>query len=200
MFLVLNFLSRVFYRYWRAAMGCAAVGALLPISAFADAPSLYSSYALQQALATSDHFNLYAPHDKNGLNIGGSTFSSPVPGATTPESVASLNDNQKLYALLIDGRYDFNYEASGLSSSLHPYVSGGMGVASANNLDSQGGSTVPLFRLGGGVAYRLDAQWNLSLDYKEGVAAPTPSDQLFTGRSPQPVDMHALNLGMSYLF
>lgn len=170
------------------------------------AETAYSPYALQKALSSDDSFSLYAPKSSKGFNLSSSTFSGLASGAASSGNVAELNSNQRLYALLVDGRYDFNHEPSLLSSPLHPYLSGGMGMATAGSLTSGGGSNaanaaaVPMFRLGGGVAYRLGKQWDLSLEYKEGHSAPNAGDDLFTGRGQQPVDLHTLNLGMSYSF
>jgi hypothetical protein len=176
---------------------------IMPCAAWADQSSL-STYALQQALSTKDHVDLYMPAGTKNFNIDSSYFSGPASGVMTPQSFGSFNNNdQQLYALLIDGRYDFNSDDGSLSSSsVHPYIMGGMGVATTaqNSFNTQGGDTIPLFRLGGGVAYRLGQQWDLSLDYKTGLATPTGGDQVFTGRSQQPVDLQALNLGMSYAF
>ena len=123
------------------------------------------------------------------------------------DRAVELERDQRVYALLIDGTYDFNYEL-GEDSRLHPYVLGGVGMAlygqptagSAGN-DRTGGDMVPLFRIGGGLAYRLGAQWNLSLDYKAGFSGNNGGDQHFTSRTQsQPVDLHLLNMGMSYRF
>jgi hypothetical protein len=81
-----------------------------------------------------------------------------------------------------------------------------MGVATTgrggvnDNLDSESGATVPLFRLGGGVAYRLDQRWDLSLDYKTGFAPISSSEYVVPGHSQQSIDLQALNIGMSYAF
>jgi hypothetical protein len=59
----------------------------------------------------------------------------------------------------------------------------------------------PLFRIGGGVTYRLGDQWNLSLDYKAGYAPSVlAGDQVVTGRNQQIVDLQALDFGMKYSF
>ncbi|MGB9151749.1 MAG: outer membrane beta-barrel protein [Alphaproteobacteria bacterium] len=171
---------------------------LVPGAACADT----SPYALQQALATDQHFDLYTPKS-SGLKIGSSYFSGLASGVTASDSFANFGNDQRMYAMLVDGRYDFNQETSSLSSPLRPYLMGSMGVATTSggsNFDSQSGSTVPLFRLGGGIAYRLDERWDMSLDYKAGLASASPGDYLFTGRGQQQVDLQTLNIGMHYAF
>jgi hypothetical protein len=70
--------------------------------------------------------------------------------------------------------------------------------ASPGGLAMQGGDMVPMFRVGGGVTYRLGEQWDLSLDYKAGFTSG--GDEIFTVRNQQPVDMQVLNMGMHYTF
>ena len=212
MFQTLNVLDRFSRFGWVGALTRASsVAVLLTVlvsgAARADTSLGTSPHALQEALATDQHFDLYTPQGAGGLKIGSSYFSGLASGVTAPDSIADFGSDQRLYALLVDGRYDFNYETPTLSSSLRPYLMGSIGVATTtaggyagSNLDSQGGSTVPLFRLGGGVTYRLDQRWDMSLDYKAGFAPSSPGDYVFTGRGQQQVDLQTLNIGMHYAF
>ena len=184
--------------------------------AYADTTtSFYSPRAIQEALSVADHTDLYKNRGRSGLGFSSGFFSGRASGVDAVSSLhgmsydnsvdhsAELEGDQRVYALLIDGHYDFNYDQVN-SSALRPYVSGGLGVAhygqsptSGNNL-AQNREMIPLFRVGGGVTYRLGHQWDLSLDYKAGFSGA--SDQLFTGRNQQPVDLQILNMGMHYQF
>jgi hypothetical protein len=183
------------------------LAAFIPALAHADMSlnTPQTTHALQQALGASDHVNLLGHLSFSGFNIDSSFFSGGTSGTTPSVNALAFDSTQRLYALLMDGRYDFNYDVPTLSSPLHPYVLGGLGMATfggapTSALDTQSTSMTPLFRLGGGVTYRLGQQWNLSLDYKAGFAAPITGDQVFTGRGQQPVDLQSLNLGMSFAF
>lgn len=201
-----NITNRIFNRASAIVLACAAGMIFFSGMACADTTSVASHRALGQALSADQQFSLYAP-DMGNFKINSSYFSGSASGVTAPDSFADFDNSQRLYALLIDGRYDFDYETPSLSSPLHPYLIGSMGLATtlrgsnaANNLDEQSSSVVPLFRLGGGVAYRLDQRWDMSLDYKAGIASPSPNDYLFTGRSQQAIDLQAVNIGMHYEF
>lgn len=176
-----------------------------------------SPRGLQEALASKNPVNL-SGNPLKGFSISGGFLSGAASG-NDPLAATYLNDimdkdfaldhtaglegDERVYSLLIDGSYDFNYDF-GTHLPLHPYVLGGTGMAmygtNAPSVASlaQSGAMVPLFRMGGGVTYRLDEKWDLSLDYKAGFA--TSGDQLFTGRSQQPVDMQVLGMGMRYQF
>jgi len=175
---------------------------------------------MQQAMQTNDHVSLYTPATGDGFSLSGGFFSGiasgneplgkyldPMGSNYNFSQATALEGDQRVYALLIDGTYDFNYDfGSGLP--LHPYVRGGAGMAMADPSANAGGSAIqsgdatPLFRLGGGVTYRLGEQWNLSLDYKTGFSSGVSgSDQVFTtSRSQQPVDLQVLDMGMHYEF
>lgn len=161
--------------------------------------------ALHQALSAQEKIRLFGD-GKNGFGLTGAYFTGYASGISPSGNLGDFTLDQKLYALLIDGRYDFAYETSSLSEPLRPYISGGAGFASlgGNNaspsLQIDGGTTVPLLRFGGGVAYRLGEQWNLSLDYNAGYAPISTGDQMFTGRGQQPVNLQSLNLGMRLNF
>jgi len=202
-----NILNGIFAKGSAIALTCALGIVCSSGAAHADTTtSTTSPHAFQQALSADQHFSLYAP-ETHGFKLDSSYFSGSASGVTAPDNFANFDSDQRLYALLVDGRYDFDYETSSLSTPLHPYLIGSMGLATtlrgnaAINLDSQSSSSVvPLFRLGGGVAYRLGQRWDMSLDYKAGLASPSPSDYLFTGRSQQAIDLQAFNVGMHYAF
>jgi hypothetical protein len=189
--------------------------------ACAETSAMPGNYALQQAMSSDDTVNLYTPGKTKGegFSLSGNFFSGVTSGSeplakyTSPSDAynfsqaSAMEGDQRVYALLIDGSYDFNYDfGSGLP--LHPYLRGGAGMAMADPSANagafalQGGEVVPLFRVGGGVTYRLGEQWNLSLDYKAGFSSSmTGGDQVFTtGRSQQAVDLQTLNMGMRYSF
>jgi hypothetical protein len=184
--------------------------------ALADTTTVTSTRGLQQALGGNDEIGIIHSHSSaGGFSLGGNLFSGrasgnePLPSGYTSDPglhddrTAELEGDQRVYALLIDGSYDFNYDM-GTGLPLHPYLSGGMGMAyggsapSAGMASMQGGDMVPLFRLGGGVTYRLGEKWNLSLDYKAGFSGF--SDPIFTGRSQQTVDLSVLKMGMHFAF
>jgi hypothetical protein len=187
----------------------------------ADSSIVSSPRVLQEALSTSDRVTIYNTKTGSGLNLSGGLFSGRASGidpavnnylndsmdrAEYVDRTAEMEGDQRVYALLVDGSYDFNYDlGSGLP--LHPYMTAGAGMAmydhtnapSASTLALQDGGTVPLFRLGGGVTYRLGQQWNLALDYKAGLSGG--SDQVLLGHgSPQQTDLQVLNMGMHYQF
>ncbi len=185
-------------RIFPRIFGVLAVACALLMSHAANADyAPVSTYAFEQALNANSSFNLYTPPKGGGFKLDSSTYSGT--GTAAPSQFDDTN--QKLYALLIDGRYDFRNDKQPLT--LQPYISGGAGMATTGISD--GGSSVgtrdmsPMFRVGGGVAYNLGQQWDMSLDYKAGTALVT-GDQVFTGRSQQAVDLQSLNLGMHYAF
>lgn len=155
--------------------------------------------------ANSDPFHLtttYLSDTGNKTSVNG--FLSRIQDQSRTESeAAALEGRRRETALLIDGAYDFHYDTEN-NALLKPYVSGGLGVANAGQEGSGSaattGSLIPVARLGGGVAYRLDEGWNLSLDYKAGFSGQSTNDPLFTGRGQRPIDLQSLNLGMKYKF
>jgi len=178
--------------------------------------SAMPSRGLQNAIATNDNFNLYDGNRNNGLVFSGGFFSGSALGIDSSslgsdkgegrhlsgfDSSPELIGDQQIYAMMIDGRYDFNVDQLA-STGLHPYIMSGLGVAhygqNQSALTTQAGDTMPLFRMGGGVTYRLGPKWDLSLDYKAGISPS--SDQLFTVRNQQAVDLQVLNMGMHYQF
>jgi hypothetical protein len=171
--------------------------ALCLLSAPALADSSVSTYALRQALTSDDRVTIFSPTEGKGFNLKSSYYSGYASGVTPPSGDNDFNDDQRLYALLVDGRYNFAID----NSSITPHLAGGMGMASTlsgSNLTSSGGATVPLVRVGGGVTYRLGQQWDMSLDYTAGHAESSGGGQIMTGN--QPTDLQTLNLGMHYAF
>ena len=173
------------------------------------AHAMSTPYTLQQAITTNDRFSLVGSKGSEGLSLSSGFFSNTSSSTDASHSYSfdksgSFDHDQRVYALLIDGRYDFNYDF-GSALPIHPYVNGGLGMAvfgqgaggDASNLQS---GTVPLFRMGGGVTYRMGKEWDLSLDYRAGFTG-LASDQIITGRNGgQAVDLHTLNMGMHYRF
>ena len=198
------------YTHLIAFAGLVGAGLIL-IGAASVSAATSSPYALQQAMSVDDHFSLIDPQNGDGFTLSSGFFSgrasgtSPTASGYTFDKTAELEHDQRVYALLIDGRYDFNYDF-GSALPVHPYVNGGLGMAmygdnAAGNNSLQGGDVVPLFRIGGGVTYRLGSEWNLSLDYRAGFAGASANDQIFTGRGgQQAIDLHTLNMGMHYRF
>ncbi len=124
-------------------------------------------------------------------------------GLFSLDRTIDLGGDQRYTALLVDGRYNFVYDVED-KVSWKPYVGGGIGIATRAGqplLPFSGGGAFPLLRMGGGVAYRLGKQWNLSLDYSKSVfGQPLSGDQIFTGRGQQPVDLQSLNMELKLQF
>lgn len=176
-----------------------------------------TSRVLQEALATHDGMKIYDSEATEGLNLSGGLFSGRASGVDpaginyassvdkdyNTDHTAELEGDPRVHALLIDGSYNFdNHLGTGLP--LHPYLTSGVGVAvydhstaSAASLTSQGGSTVPLFRVGAGIAYKLGDKWNMSLDYKAGFSGGNNTN--YVG-STQAIDMQTVNMGMHFQF
>lgn len=205
------------YKKYRAVGYVLAALLLTGTHAYADVSGgTLPSRGLQNALAIKDHVNLYGSNQSGGFAFTGGFFSGSASGldqgpvGNSKGGVHSIHGidpapelvgDQRIYAMMIDGRYDFNNDQSS-SFALHPYIMSGVGVAhygaNQNGLTPQTGDTMPMFRIGGGVTYQLGPKWDLSLDYKAGLSPA--SQQLFTGRNQQPVDLQVLNMGMHYQF
>lgn len=173
--------------------------------------------ALGQALTGGKSEVLFARDESYGFSLSSSSFagrSSGAPvedghGATGLGLVTGLHDkfaelegDQRVYAFLIDGKYDFSYDF-GTGLPLHPYLGGGLGVAlyeSGNTALSQDRAMVPLFRFGGGVVFKLGADWDLSLNYKAGYTGAAPTGSVFTGRSQETVNLQSLDMGLKLKF
>lgn len=198
-----------------AATATAAVGSVEPSK----------EISLRQALSSSSDTIIYRqrPSTGKGFSLVSSFFSGrlsgndPSPsrslsglgvlGDFSADRTAELEGDQRLYALLIDGTYDFNYDF-GTGLPIHPYVGGGVGMAlyeprstPLRMSETRDGDTVPLFRVGGGIVYRLGADWDLSLNYKAGLTGgTTQNDTIFTNRSQESVDMQLVDMGMKFKF
>jgi hypothetical protein len=123
------------------------------------------------------------------------TLSRVQNASRSAAEAAALEGTRRQTALLIDGSYDFHYEDD---ADLKPYVGGSLGLAGAGSETSA--TATPIARLGGGVAYRLDQGWDLSLDYKAGFAGRLNANDYVTGRGQRPIDLQSLNLGMKVTF
>lgn len=168
-----------------------------------------------QALSSNAFQPLLPKNSANGFALGGSFFSGrgsgvdPQPGhrisglgvvGDNGDRFAELEGDQRIMALLIDGKYDFAYDF-GTGLALHPYVGGGLGMA-LYEVDaglSQGASMAPMFRVGGGVVYQLGADWDLSLNYKAGYTGGIGGN-VFTGRSQETIDIQSLDMGLKFKF
>ncbi len=209
------------YRVVFQSLGVILLGfacALLSTSAFALEKRGVST-GLSQALAVHEFKPLFPQSSKTGFSLGSSFFSGRGSGAD-PENerrvsglgvlgaggdrFAELEGDARVYALLIDGKYDFAYDMGGLA--VHPYIGGGLGIAlydggpsSAASLN-QNRAMVPLFRLGGGVVFKMGADWDLSLNYKAGYTGELSGSTVFTGRSQEKVNLQALDMGIKFRF
>ncbi len=174
---------------------------------------------LSQALNAQEFKPLFARKNDVGFTLGGSYFSGRGSGFDPQvergvsglgmlgqgrDRFAELEGDQRVYALLIDGKYDFAFDF-GTGLALHPYVGGGLGVAlyeanPSNASLSQEGAMVPLFRIGGGVVYKMGADWDLSLNYKAGYTGSLSGTSVFTGRGQERVDLQSLDMGIKFRF
>jgi hypothetical protein len=193
---------------------------LMPNVAHADTSvsSTSAPRVLQQALASHDAFSLYNNKHKSGFDIAGGFFAgrasgidpvasnylgSTVDGSYQFDRTAELEGDQRVYAVMVDSRYSFNNDfGSGLP--IHPFLTGGVGMAvyrsggaGQANLGLQNDNTVPLARVGGGIALDLGQQWNMSLDYTAGFSGSRTD--VNTGVA-QSAEVQTLNLGMHYKF
>lgn len=172
-------------------------------SVWATGPTL-----TQEALDANPATPFFAEKQRSGaFSLSSTTFSSTAeaqkntqaPWSTqSPYQGSGLASAPGVYALLIDGKYDFNYDADGLS----PYLGGGFGLAAPSgtvaNPNLQVGDSVPLMRFGGGVAYRMSEGWNLSLDYQAGATAGR--DALLTKSASSLDNTQSLGMGLKYKF
>jgi opacity protein-like surface antigen len=185
----------------------------------APAQALDVTAGLSQALNTQNFKPLFARSHDAGFTLGSSFFSGRGSGYNPQaergvnglgvlgqgrDRFAELEGDQRVFALLIDGKYDFAYDF-GTGLALHPYVGGGVGVAlyeanPTNAALSQDGAMVPLFRIGGGVVFKMGADWDLSLNYKAGYTGGLAGSSVFTGRSQEKVDLQSLDMGVKFRF
>lgn len=192
---------------------------LLP-AAPAQAAITSDSGALSQALSSDSDAILFARKENRGFKLSSSFFSGRASGSEvadrgisslgvlgefSTDRFAELEGDQRVYALMLDGSYKFDTDL-GVGLPLNTYLGGGFGMAmtdqkiSTNRLGSaQGGDTVPLFRVGGGISYKLDKGWDLSLNYKAGFAGGDTTT--FTGRNQNDqVDLQMVDIGMKFKF
>lgn len=193
-----------------------AVAALWTLPAAAVGPR-DNNAALGQALTGGKSEVLFARDQHYGFSLSSSSFAGRSSGAPTEDGrgasglglitglhdkFAELEGDQRVYAFLIDGKYDFSYDF-GTGLPLHPYLGGGLGVAlyeSGNAALSQDRAMVPLFRFGGGVVFKLGKDWDLSLNYKAGYTGSAPTGSVFTGRSQETVNLQSLDMGLKLKF
>ena len=176
-----------------------------------------NSMALGQALASSTSEVLLARDADYGFSLSSSYFSGRGSGMSDSgrgvtgggivsgarDKFAELEGDQRLYALLIDGKYDFSYDF-GTGLPIRPYLGAGAGLAlyeaGSGSALNQDGAMVPLFRVGGGVVFKLGGDWDLSLNYKAGYTGGAPAGGLFTGRSQETVNLQSLDMGLKLKF
>lgn len=178
-----------------------------------------NTLALGQALSGGTSEVLFARDPHYGFSLSSSNFSGRSSGMQSNEDhgvsalgmvtakhdkFAELEGDQRVYAFLLDGKYDFSNDL-GTGLPLHPYIGAGVGVAlyeagAGNNNLSQEGAMVPLFRLGGGVVVKLGTDWDLSLNYKAGYTGSAPSGSVFTGRQQETVNLQSLDMGLKLKF
>lgn len=195
------------------------VGLWAVLAAPAVAAVSNDSAFLKQALGSSTHDFLLARDPNEGFSLSGSTFSGRSSGmrADTERGISDmglltqakdkfveLEGDRRVYALLIDGKYDFDFDVGGMLP-FHPYLGGGLGVAmyeaGSSNLSDQDGAMVPLFRIGGGVVFKLGSDWDLSLNYKAGYTGTvTTGGSTFTGRGQEKIDLQSLDMGLKLKF
>lgn len=202
--------------YGLVLLTCMLCGGVTPVAALGNKDV---TAGLGQALNAQEFKPLFARRDDIGFTLGGSFFSGRSSGFNPQaergisglgvlghgrDRFAELEGDQRVYALLLDGKYDFAYDF-GTGLALHPYVGGGLGVAmlEANPTNarlSQDGAMVPLFRIGGGVVYKMGASWDLSLNYKAGYTGGLSGTSVFTGRGQERVDLQSLDMGVKFRF
>jgi opacity protein-like surface antigen len=168
-----------------------------------------ATLALAETSKDAPSFASLLSAPSSGFSLSTDAFSSSIKNSFSASNLDRPTDivgDQRAYALLIDGKYDFKYDEL-MGSSFHPYLSGGVGMALVgkpigtsvgSNLT---GDTVPLMRMGGGVTYRLDEKWDMDLGYKTGLSGNRKlGDTLFTGRGQEAIDMQTVNMGVKYQF
>jgi hypothetical protein len=172
-------------------------------------------HGVQVALGALDRFRIYDGRASDGFTIGGGFFSGRASGINlggatysdnySPFHTMELEDDQPLYAAMIDARYDFNHNG-GTTMPLHPYVLGGLGMAmygsgapSVATLAMESGDMTTLFRVGGGLLYHVADQLDVSVDYKAGFSGIV-GEETFASHTMPSMGTHALNMGMHYVY
>lgn len=165
----------------------------------------YESYNFSKGRSAS-FYNQTDDHG-NGFNVGGvlsSTDKAPTLSSGLSQSnggAAEFEHNAKLTTLLLNGTFDLPGMASRLL--FKPYVLGGVGVAvydtsSAASLspESRGTDVIPVVKIGGGFAFRMDKMLDLSFSYKAGFT----SGSSVSGRNQQSADTQMIDVSLKYKF
>ncbi len=142
----------------------------------------------------------YSAGNGASLELGGHDLLTSL---TTDQLSAQSNHAWDVAAMTLDGRYDFS-----LGSALNPFLTSGVGVAVFDNnslingqaLANGSGSTVPVFRVGGGVNLQLDQSWDFSLRYRASFIGANDASRSSITPSRQPQDMQLLDIGLKYRF
>jgi hypothetical protein len=113
-------------------------------------------------------------------------------------SSADLERDAKLTTLMVSGTYDLPLNPDLL---LRPYLLAGAGLAVYDTTgaimspDQQGTSLVPVFKFGGGLAFRMGAVMDLTFSYKAGFASAGTA-----GRGTDNATMQMFDLALKYRF
>ncbi|NTU77352.1 MAG: hypothetical protein HGA90_06015 [Alphaproteobacteria bacterium] len=172
---------------------------------------------MEQALTARNEPSFVGDEKKRrAFSLGSSFYAGRVSGndpldsslnfdnAPSKDRTAELEGEQRLYAFLINGHYDLASKHN--EAMLHPYVGGGVGLAVVGGLKngktpaSSENAMVPLLRLNGGVACKVAAQMKLSLDYAAAFSGNAAANEGLTSRDQKSIDMHTINLGLTYQF
>lgn len=122
----------------------------------------------------AEFYNKTDAHGYGAEVKGFITSSEMAAGRTTRD----INKHENLTTLMVSGTYDLPNKLDE-TMPLHPFVTAGMGIAvyhgeQGNGADGHeephGTALVPVFRVGGGLAYKVNEQMALAVSYKTGVA------------------------------
>jgi opacity protein-like surface antigen len=189
-----------------AIIALPAAAAVQPVQNFARdfEAAAYESYSFTKGRSASFYNN--TDDHGYGLNVGGilsSTDRAPSlsSGLSFGDSgAAAFEHNAKLTTLLLSGTMDIPGFAPNLL--FKPYVLGGVGVALYDTTSSaslapeaRGTDVIPVFKLGGGFAFRMDKMLDLSLAYKAGFASSTMS-----GRNQDSATIQMIDISLKYKF
>jgi opacity protein-like surface antigen len=165
----------------------------------------YESYAFSKGRSASFYKN--TDDSGYGLSLGGllnSTDKAPTLSsglAFGDSGAADLERNSKLTTLLLSGTLDI----PGLAPNMlfKPYVLGGVGVAvydtsSSASLspEARGTDVIPVFKFGGGFAFRMEKKLDLSFSYKTGFSGAGS----IGGRAQESVPMQMVDVSLKYRF
>lgn len=131
------------------------------------------------------------------------TLASGLSG-NSDNGMVDLERRAKLTTLLVNGTFDFHKRVAS-SMPVRPYLLGGVGVAlydtgaGASLSEPSHTAVVPVVRVGGGLAYRMGEDWDLSVSYKVGFAGS--GDSLRGGAAPrEATDLQMVDMGLKYKF